>query len=96
MGITGRPGNRIELKGEWDIARKDELKSLFDSIQRDGPVTIDLRQVTFADSSFLGLLGSLAGRLQGIPITLSGAQPNLRRVLTIVQFDRLFKIEDDG
>jgi anti-anti-sigma factor len=90
--LTGLHGHRIELEGELDIARQDELQRLFDSIQKDGPLTIDLGQVTYADSTFLRLLASLALRFQEVPIRLVGAQPNLRRVFSIVQFDKLFQI----
>ncbi|HLX26192.1 MAG TPA: STAS domain-containing protein [Candidatus Cybelea sp.] len=89
---TGRSGHRIELEGELDIARKDELERLFDSIEKDGPLTIDLRRVVYADSTFLHVLASLPVRFQEVPITLFGASPNLRRILGVVQFDKLFQI----
>jgi anti-anti-sigma factor len=88
-------GHRIELEGELDIARKDELQRKFDSIQKDGALIIDLRRVTYADSTFLHLLASLALRFQEVPITLLGATPNLRRVFGVVQFDKLFRIVDE-
>lgn len=91
---TGLTGRRIELEGELDIARKDELERLFESIQKDGALTIDLRRVAYADSTFLNLLASLATRFQEVPITLLGPNPNLRRLFGIVQFDRLFRIVD--
>lgn len=92
---TDPTGRRIALEGELDIARKDELQRLFDSIEKDGPLTIDLRRVTYADSTFLRVLGLLAVRFEEVPITLLGASPALRRVFGIVQFDRLFRIVDD-
>lgn len=91
---TSRVGHRIKLEGELDIARKDELKRLFDAIQRDGPLTIDLQQVTYADSTFLHHLASLAFRFQEVPITLLGATPGLRRIFDVMQFDKLFRIVD--
>lgn len=92
---TGWTGHRIKLEGELDIARKEELERLFDSIQKDGPLTIDLRHVAYADSTFLNLLASLALRFQEVPIRLLGATPNVRRVLGVVQFDKLFQIVDE-
>ncbi len=91
---AGHAGHRIELAGELDLSRKGELKRLFDPLQKDGPLTIDLRQVTYADSTFLHLLASLAVRFQGAPITLLGATPPLRRLFEIVRFDKLFQIAD--
>jgi anti-anti-sigma factor len=92
---TGHTGHRIELAGELDLSRQGELKRLFDPLQKDGPLTIDLRQVTYADSTFLHVLASLALRFQEVPITLLGATPALRRLFEIVQFDRFFRIADD-
>jgi anti-anti-sigma factor len=92
----GRKGHRIKLEGELDLARKNELQRLFNSLEKDGPLTIDLRRVTYADSTFLSLLASLALRFQEVPITLLGATPNLRKVFRVVQFDKLFQIVDDG
>ncbi len=93
---AGHIGHRIELAGELDLSRKDELKRLFDPLEKDGPLTIDLRRVTYADSTLLHLLASLALRFQEVPITLLGATPALRRLFEIVQFDKLFQIADDG
>jgi anti-anti-sigma factor len=91
----GRKGHRIELEGELDLARQNELERLFNSLEKDGPLTIDLRRVTYADSTFLSALASLALRFQEVPITLLGAAPNLRRVFRVVQFDKLFQIVDE-
>ncbi len=91
---TGDAGHRIELAGELDLSRKSELKRLFEPLQKDGPLTIDLRHVTYADSTFLHLLASLAVRFQEVPITLLGATPPLRRLFEILQFDKLFQIAD--
>jgi len=93
---TGHGGHRIELTGELDVSRKDELNRLFGPLQKDGPLTIDLRRVTYADSTFLHVLASLAVRFQEVPITLLGPSPSLRRLFKIVQFDKLFQIADDG
>lgn len=94
MSMTmGQSGHQIELEGELDLNREAEIRRLFNSLEKDGPLTIDLRRVTYADSSFLRLLASLALRFQEVPITLSGATPQLRRVLGIVQFDKLFQID---
>ena len=92
---TGRARHRIEFEGELDIARKDELERIFDSIEKNGPLTMDLRRVTYVDSTFLRLLASLALRFQEMPIRLVVATANLRRVLGIVQFEKLFQIVDN-
>lgn len=86
--------HRIELDGEYDLTRKEELEALFDSLSADGPVTIDLTKVTYADSTFLRVLGHLYFRLQEHGATLVGANRGMRRLLSIVQFDRLFRVTD--
>jgi anti-anti-sigma factor len=89
---TQRRRNAIELEGEWDLSRKDELSRLLDSLEPDGRATIDLADVTYVDSTFLNLLASLRLRLAGAEITLLHPSEHLLRVLKLMKFDRLFQI----
>jgi anti-anti-sigma factor len=82
----------IELHGEYDLSRKDELNELLAALPRDEAATIDLRGVTYADSTFLAALATLALRFQGVVITIMCPQPQILRVLKIVNFDKLFRI----
>lgn len=84
----------IELEGEYDLARKEELASHLGSLLESAPVTIDMRNVTYVDSTFLGELASLRVRLENQPVTLLGAQPNVKRVLAITKLDRFFTFSD--
>ncbi len=86
--------SRVELEGEYDVARRSEVVSLFTAIPADGPVIIDLSKVTYLDSLFMQELILLNRRLGKLPITLVGANPNIRRLLQIVGFDQLFQIGD--
>lgn len=83
---------RIVLDGEYDLSRKAELQAAFAALSVDGPATLDLRAVTYADSTFLAALAALALQLQGAVITLLGPQPQVQRILKVVNFDRLFRI----
>jgi anti-anti-sigma factor len=85
---------RIVLEGEYDLTRKEEILALFGTLLPGKPVTIDLRRVTYADSTILAALVTLAQRSQGAVITLLGPQPQVRRILKFVSFDRLFRIVD--
>ncbi len=85
---------RIELDGEYDLSRKDELNSIFASLAADGPATIDLTRVNYVDSTFLHVLATLHFRLNGHVVTLTGANSGIRRLLSIVNFDQLFHIVD--
>ena len=86
--------NRVVLEGEWDLTRKNELTKLLAPLSRDGNATVDIRDVTYVDSTTLGVLAGLLKRLQGTTITLLGPQPQILRLLKIVNFDRLFRIID--
>ena len=84
--------HRIALDGEYDLARKDEIEGLFDSVDGDGAVVIDCSNVTYLDSTFLKELAKLRRRSSDRPISLTGVNDNIRRVLEIVGFARLFDI----
>ncbi|HZV77885.1 MAG TPA: STAS domain-containing protein [Candidatus Babeliales bacterium] len=83
----------VELDGEYDLARKDELTAVFASITNGAPVTIDMTRVTYVDSSFLNELATMRVRLNGRPVTLIGVQPNIARVLQITKLDRFFTLQ---
>lgn len=84
---------RIELVGEYDISQKPQVAALFGALEPGGPATIDMTKVTYIDSSLLNELVRL--RLRFIPhqITLVVGHENVRRLLRIVKFDRLFEIQ---
>lgn len=86
--------SRIELEGEYDVARRSEVVSIFKSVPSGEPVVIDLTKVTYLDSLFMQELVLLNRRLGELPITLVGANPNIRRLLQIVGFDQLFQLAD--
>lgn len=100
MDLTARArtpleeSRRIELSGEYDLSRKDELSSIFASLAPDGPATIDLTRVNYVDSTFLHVLAALHFRLKEHGVTLVGANSQVRRLLGIVKFDQLFHIAD--
>ena len=85
---------RLELHGEYDLSRKEELAALLASVTSEKPVVLDLTRVTYVDSSFLNQLGSLRSRLPESKITLRGVNPQLRRVLSLMRFDAIFEILD--
>jgi anti-anti-sigma factor len=82
---------RVELEGEYDLARKPELSSLFASVIEEA-VTLDFTKVTYVDSLFMQELIRLRHRLPEGAITLANPNANIRRLLNIVGFDQLFKI----
>lgn len=87
--------DRIDLDGEYDLSRKEELHALFAALDGKRSIVIGLQRVTYADSSLLHELGMLRKRFETCPITLAGASRALRRLLTTLSFDRLFEISDE-
>jgi anti-anti-sigma factor len=87
--------NQVALDGEWDLSRKAELIALLGTLAKNSPATIDLRECTYADSTTFSILAALQLKFREVPITLLGAQPQLRRILKIIAFDQLFNIVDE-
>ena len=85
---------RIVLHGEYDFTRRDEIAYEFGSITSGGPVVIDMTRVQYVDSTFLHALTALHFRFKEWGITLIGASPPIRRILQIMDFERLFEITD--
>lgn len=80
----------ITLSGEYDVARKGELSAAFAAVVNGAPVTIDLAEVTYIDSTFLNELASLRLRMEHRPIILVGAAPNILRLFALTKLDRFF------
>jgi anti-anti-sigma factor len=85
---------RIELEGEYDLSRREQIAAIFGSLRADRPIIIDLTKVTFIDSTFLHLLATLRLRFKEQPITLTGATANVKRILKLVKFEQLFVLTD--
>ncbi len=87
-------GRRIALSGEYDVTRRHELSALFESVDGEEPLAIDLSGVTYIDATALRELSTLRLRNPARTIALLGANPNLRRVFALVGFDRVFDIPE--
>ncbi|HMF27621.1 MAG TPA: STAS domain-containing protein [Candidatus Cybelea sp.] len=82
---------RVMLEGEYDLTRKAEIATLFQTLDGDGDLVIDLTNVTYLDSTILDELAALRRRSAQRSITLSGANDHIQRVFRIVGFDQIFK-----
>jgi anti-anti-sigma factor len=84
----------VHLRGELDIATADQayayLRDLVDS--RQGPVMIDLADLTFCDAAGLGVLARAAAhaRRLGHSLTLTAPRPALLRIMRITGMDEAF------
>ena len=85
---------RVELSGEYDLTRRDEVALLFGELIPGGPVVVDVTDVTYVDSAFLHALTALHFRFKEWGVTLVGARPQIRRVLQVMDFERLFTLVD--
>ena len=84
---------RIALLGEFDLSRRVELGERFDSVPPGWDVVVDLHRVTYLDSTFLNLLARLyRRRSEGTTVTLERPNEQVRRVLRLVGFDKLFLV----
>ena len=91
-----RSDDCVVLGGEIDIAAVHELRAEFAALT-DGsrPVTIDLRDVSFIDSS--GIEALVAARRDaeraGGSVVLLAPSPAVARVLEVAGLDDVFRIE---
>lgn len=83
---------RLSLAGEFDLAALEGFRSLYADTARDGPgrIVIDLRAITFIDSS--GIRALLEARTNSTGaydlVVLDGSGP-VRRTLELVGLDDL-------
>lgn len=84
----------VRVRGELDIATADQayayLRDVVDS--QDGPVTMNLAELTFCDAAGLGVLARVAryARRSGRSLKLTAARPSLLRIMRITGMDEAF------
>lgn len=82
----------VRLTGEYDIARREELATLFQSVNGADPLLIDMTDVSYVDSTFLNELATLRLSDAARSITIAGVSEHVARLLKTVSFDQLFLI----
>ena len=86
-------GVGIRLIGEVDIATAPQLREALQGF-RTSDVELDLSELTFMDSSGLGVLLSLAGSRNGNgPVVLLNPSAGIERLFGIVELDQHPHIE---
>jgi anti-sigma B factor antagonist len=84
----------VEVRGELDIATADQayayLRDVVDS--QDGPVMMNLSELSFCDAAGLGVLARVAGhaRRSGRSLKLTSVRPSLLRIMAITGMDEAF------
>ncbi|MGO3999801.1 MULTISPECIES: STAS domain-containing protein [Pseudomonas] len=86
----------IAIKGRFDFAKHQELRASYETIDRcpGSSVVVDLKDVTYLDSSALGMLLLLRDHAGGgeSDVCLINSSSNVRKILAISNFDKLFDI----
>jgi anti-anti-sigma factor len=87
----------IKLAGRFDFNTHRDFRSAYEALLNDASVrsvTVDFAAVDYLDSSALGMLLMLRDKLGGVnkEVSLSGVSGNVKQVLDIANFGKLFQI----
>jgi anti-sigma B factor antagonist len=88
----------LTLDGELDLSTSPELSEALLALGTDHPrIAIDLRSVTFMDSTALGVIVAAMKRARerGGELALVGPSGSPRKVLSITALDQIVPIVDD-
>ena len=78
------PQHGLRLIGELDLGTVTELKAALESVTRSDPVTLDLAQLTFIDSTGLHAIMEFARSQNGSgPLILASPSATAKRALEI-------------
>ena len=93
----GRPVAVAVPVGELDIGSVAEVDRIFQGVEPQEHMIIDLRQVSFVDSVTLSRFVRVARRHEaaGSRVVLAAATGPVRRVLAITQLDTVLPYADD-
>ena len=85
----------ISIDGRFDFSAHQSFRSSYESISPiPSEINVDLSRTNYLDSSALGMLLLLRDHSGGDSsnITLDGCADEIRKILTISNFEQLFKI----
>ena len=78
------PQHGLRLIGELDLATVTELKAALETVSRSDPVTLDLAQLTFIDSTGLHAFMEFARSQNGSgPLLLASPSATAKRAIEI-------------
>lgn len=91
------PSATIKLNGRFDFNTHRDFRAAYEPLIADSAVkviTVDFASVDYLDSSALGMLLMLRDKMGGVnkDVTLVGVQGNVKQVLDIANFGKLFRI----
>ncbi|ATB66885.1 STAS domain-containing protein [Pseudomonas mosselii] len=85
----------IKVKGRFDFGKHREFRNAYEhQCPRPDSVVVDLKEATYLDSSALGMLLLLRDHVggDGSDIRVVHASPDVRKILAISNFEKLFDI----
>lgn len=91
-GIASLAWNEPTL---MDAACADELRAVFAEVERKASrIVLDMRQVSFIDSSIIGALVGLLRRVRaaGGDVKLAGVTPEVEMIFEVTRLHRVFRL----
>lgn len=98
--IDLRDDPRVRVRGEIDVATAAQFQeSVMEAARAGAPVTIDMRETTFIDSTGLSVIMRLVTSLADPPdptlVVVASPAPAVRKTFMITGIDRLVTIQTD-
>lgn len=101
MPITSRLSDdgkelTIRVEGRFDFSAHQEFRNAYENVdQQPGAYCVDMNDTTYLDSSALGMLLLLRDHAggDGAKIQIANCSPDVRKILTISNFEQLFSIQ---
>lgn len=87
----------LKLSGRFDFNTHRDFRAAYEPLLAEPDVkslTVDFAGVDYLDSSALGMLLMLRDKMGGVnkDVSLAGVQGNVKQVLDIANFGKLFRI----
>lgn len=88
----------VSVAGRFDYRVYDSFRASYTEIENDSvTVNVDLSETEYMDSSALGMLLMLREHVgRAATVLLVNPTPDVKRVLTIANFDKLFSIRSQS
>ncbi|MBE0470495.1 MAG: STAS domain-containing protein [Methyloprofundus sp.] len=86
---------QVKVSGRFDFSVHQDFRTLSEVTAKGvGSITIDLGRTEYVDSSALGMLLVLRDKVgnQQNSIKIINARPDVKKILTIANFDKLFTV----
>ncbi len=85
----------VSIDGRFDFSSHKEFRDAYRDADTSAKYVIDMSKTDYMDSSALGMLLLLREHAGGdkASISISGCSPDIKKILTISNFQKLFDIQ---